>query len=436
MIADAFGLLAFNACLLAAGVGVTRAAGWRTTPGALGLAYLAGAAAYGVAAQLLLVLGAPLRLWQVVAVCAVLACCGLVPRARAALPAWPRPSSRLELALACAAAAMLVALAVDLWFQPLWAYDSWTFWTPKARALVELHGLDARWFTQSDLLNRDYPLLLPALEAGGVRFTGIETKLLDLQSWLFLVAFAAAFLQLVGDRASRLVTWTVLAMICLAPTVAAQLAYAEADIPLAAFFACAGLAAYVWLKDREPRTLVLAALLGAGTVATKAEGLIFVLALFASLAVASRRIEPLVAGLVALAAGLVPWRLWMHAHDVENQSSFGRVVDVSFMAHHAARLPHAAAYVVARALDPTAWLLIVPLAAVAFVLALRAGQRAGPLLVAATVALSFAGLVLAYWTTPLDFDYHLATSARRVISGLVLFLAAVTPLLAREASDP
>jgi hypothetical protein len=93
---------------------------------------------------------------------------------------------------------------------------------------------------------------------------------------------------------------------------------------------------------------------------------------------------------------------------------------------------------VARALDPTAWLLIVPLAAVAFVLAWRAGRRSEPLLVAATVGLSFAGLVLAYWTTPLDFDYHLATSARRVISGVVLFLAAVTPLLACDtgrASD-
>jgi hypothetical protein len=57
--------------------------------------------------------------------------------------------------------------------------------------------------------------------------------------------------------------------------------------------------------------------------------------------------------------------------------------------------------------------------------------------VGSTIVLSLAGLVLAYWTTPLDFDYHLATSARRVISGLVLFLAAATPLLAsRAAADP
>lgn len=437
MIADAFLLLAFNAALLCAGVGVTRVLAWPTTTGSLGLAYLAGAAAYGVAAQLLYVLGAPLQLWQVVGTCAVLAALGLVPRVRRALPAWPRPASRLELVLACAACALLVAVAIDLWFQPLWAYDSWTFWTPKARALVRLDGLDAGWFTQSDLLNRDYPLLLPAVEAGGFRFTGIETRLLDLQSWLFLVAFAAAFLHLVAGRASRVVTWTVLAMVAFAPTLAAQLAYAEADVPLAAFFACAGLLALLWLEERDSRTLALAALLAAATVATKAEGLIFVVALFAALAVLSRRLEPALAGVAALAAGLLPWRIWMHAHDVENQSSFGRVVDVSFMAQHASRFPHAIAYVLARMLDPTAWLLLVPLGALAFVLALREGQRAAPLFVGSTIVLSLAGLVLAYWTTPLDFDYHLATSARRVISGLVLFLAAATPLLAsRAAADP
>ena len=63
---------------------------------------------------------------------------------------------------------MLGLLAVDLWYQPLWAYDSWTFWTPKAHALYALNGLDAGWFGAHDLLNRDYPLLLPAIESGDV----------------------------------------------------------------------------------------------------------------------------------------------------------------------------------------------------------------------------------------------------------------------------
>ena len=330
---------------------------------------------------------------------------------------------------------MLALIAVDLWFQPLWNYDSWTFWTPKARALVELNGLDAGWFTQADLLNRDYPILLPAVEAAGFRFTGIQTRLLDLQSWLFVVGFVGAYLHLVGSRAPRLVTWAVLTMICLAPTVATQAAYAEADIPLAVLFATAGLLGYLWLETRDRRLLVLLSLFAAAVAATKVDGLIFDVSLVAALVIVSRRAAPLAAGAVALAVGLLPWRIWMHVHDVESQSSLGRVVDVSFLVDHAGRLPYSTAYVASRLLDPTAWLLLLPLAALALVLAWRNGARTSVVFTGLTFGLSLVGLLLAYWTTPFELHYHLATSARRVITGPVLFLAAVTPLLAGEASD-
>ena len=42
--------------------------------------------------------------------------------------------------------------------------------------------------------------------------------------------------------------------------------------------------------------------------------------------------------------------------------------------------------------------------------------------------LALAGLIVAYWTTPLPFHYHLATSGRRVITGPLFFLAALAPL--------
>ena len=151
--------------------------------------------------------------------------------------------------------------------------------------------------------------------------------------------------------------------------------------------------------------------------------------------IVSRQAAPLAAGAVALAVGLLPWRIWMHVHDVESQSSLGRVVDVSFLVDHAGRLPYSTAYVASRLLDPTAWLLLLPLAALALVLAWRNGARTSVVFTGLTFGLSLVGLLLAYWTTPFELHYHLATSARRVITGPVLFLAAVTPLLAGEASD-
>jgi hypothetical protein len=425
MTADLLGLLLVNACFLAAGLGVLTAAG-RGGERALGLAYILGVAAYGVVAQTLLVLGAPLTRWQVVLVCAVLAS-GILLR-----PGFGRPAS-VSWPWAAAAGAVLALLVVDLWYQPLWVYDAWTFWTPKARALAALGGLDASWFTQADLLNRDYPLLLPAVEAAGFRFTGYETRLLDVQSWLLLVGFAAAYARLVVPRVSRpWLAWGVLITLLIAPSTADQLASAEADIPLAVFFACAGLGAYLFLAEGGRAWLVIVAVLAAGAAATKVEGSLFVAALaVAAVAVARRRGLPLA---LAAAAGLVvamaPWRLWLAAHDVPNQATLGRLTDVGFLAGHAGRVPYSAAYLAARVVDPRAWLLLVPLCAVATVVGWRAGAAAGAAFTMGTVALCLLALLLAYWTTPFELHAHLGTSARRVITGPLLFWAAVAPFLA------
>jgi hypothetical protein len=427
-----------NGCFLAAGVGVTSLAGWwrgvRSLPGALGVSYLCGVAAFGVTAQLLYVLGASLARWQVLLVCAVLAVGSLRGLARRGKPVVAAPPTAWGW-LFWPVAGMLALLAVDLWYQPLWAYDAWTFWTPKAHALYALNGLSPGWFAQADLLNRDYPLLLPAVEAAGFRFTGYETRLLDLQSWLLLVGFLRAMYEIVRPRASPLLLWATLVLLVVAPSVADQLASAEADIPVAAFFGVAGLCAWLWLVEGSRPALVLAVVLSAGAAATKVEGLIFTIALFASLAVVvglerpRRAVTPAAAGAVALLAGLLPWRIWIAHHGIHDQASFGRVADLSFLADHLARAPIAAGYMVVKAVDPRAWLLVLPFAVV-LLWAGRGRPRRELGFVLLTVLLGFAGLLLAYWTTPFPFHYHLAVSARRIITGLVFFLAAVAPLVA------
>jgi len=242
-----------------------------------------------------------------------------------------------------------------------------------------------------------------------------------------------------ASRARSLVVWAVLAMIVFAPSLASQLASAEADIPAAVFFACAGLCAFLWLDERSRPGLALAGVFAAGAVATKVEGLIFVVALFAVLTVVvalrSRRdaISTVVCGAAALGVGIVPWRVWLVEHDVSNQASAGRLSSATL--GHAGRIPHAAGYLVVKLLDPAAWILLVPFAALATVLAFRSGSRRPASFALGTVGLSLLGLVFAYWSTPLDFDYHLATSARRVVTGPVLFWSALAPLLATTRSS-
>jgi hypothetical protein len=422
--ADLFGLLLLNGLFLAAGAGVLAACGWRPGVRSLGLAYLVGVATYGVTAQLLYVLGASLARWQVIGICAVAALPAVSRKVsdtskKCLTPVWP----------AALFAAFIALIAVDLWWQPLWTYDAWTFWTPKAHALQALNGLHAPWFSQADLPNSDYPLLLPAVEAAGFRFTGYETALLDLQSLFFLVAFVRAVYEVGVVRARPIVLWAVLALLVAAPSVVDQLASAEADIPEAAFFATAGLCGYLWLTEQRRGALPVAAVLAAGAAATKVEGLAFTIALFLALAaVSTRRLPPLVAGAAALAAGLLPWRVWIHVHHVANQAAVGRF-GLHGLISHLPRAPEAAAYLLAKMLDPRAWIVLVPFVVVVLVHAYRAGATRPVIFAVVTAALAFLGLVLAYWTTPLPFHEHLATSARRVITAIVFFGAAVAPLL-------
>jgi hypothetical protein len=434
---DAVRLAFFNLLLLAAGIGVTAVAGWWRRPRAMwraiGVSYLSGVAAFGVLAQLLYVCGASLSRATVAAICLVLACGSVVGLRGEGHVRVPRDPWRLA---AIPLAAFIVLIAIDLWYQPLWAYDSWTFWTPKAHALWALGGLDAGWFTQADLTSRDYPILLPSIEAAGFRFTGYETGLLDLQSLVFLVAFLRAIYELTAGRARSVVLWAVLSMVVVAPTVVDQLASAEADIPVAVLFATAGAFGALWLRDRRPPALALSALLAAGASATKVEGLGFTLAIFLSLIVVSWRrfgrraaLSPLVAGLCAVAVGVLPWRIWLAVHDVPNQGSFGRIGHAGYLVSHVARLPVAVAYLVAKMIDPRAWLLVLPLFCVVLVVARRSGERTLTAYATSTFVVAFALLVLAYWSTRLGLHYQLATSARRVVTGLMFFAAVLTPLL-------
>ena len=437
-------LLVANACFLAAGAGVTGAAGWwrdgRGLVRSLGVAYLTGVAAYGVLAQLLFVLGLPMTRSQVVVLCGLLGSLSVAALRGDRTERTERRAhlrSRWMLA-AIPLVAVLLLLAVDLWFQPLWAYDSWTFWTPKAHALYALNGLDAGWFTTPDLASKDYPLLLPAVEAAGFRFTGYETSLLDLQSWLFFVAFLLAIFEVGRDRAQPAVLWAVLLMLAIAPSVIDQLAAAEADIPVAILFATAGMCAWTWLVERRRGALPVAVVLASGAAATKVEGLIFVVSLFGALALAliprSRRLvaTAVLAGITASVLGVLPWRIWMAVHGVSNQASFGRISNSSFLLGHLQRIPEVAGYLAFKIIDPRAWIVLVPLALVVTAVAARGLDRVERRFAVGVVAVAFLGLVYAYWSTPLDLHYQLTTSARRTVTGIVFLCAALAPLLARD----
>jgi hypothetical protein len=446
MALDALQLLAANALFFLAGLGVLRLFGWRRTSrlGGAALAYLAGVAALGVIAPLLLVAGAALTSWQVVLVAALLFAAGFLRPAVDADEADPAPRE-LVVPAAALLAALFCLLAVDLWFQPLFAWDAWSHWTPKARAIVLMDGLDASLFSapRYSIWNPDYPILLPALEAIDFRFMGFNTRILHLQFGLLLGAFALALAEASGRRVPRLVVWPVLLATLWAPGLLIQTASAYADVPLGIVVALAGVCAWRWLAEEEPAALAALGLFVAAALATKMEGQVFAAGVVAALAgvlafTAPRRLLPL--GATAAAAALVsivPWRLWTLAHDAHGAYSseelLSRLSDPGRLADTAGRMPIAAARLAGEAVDPRSWLVIVPLAVVSGALALRFGRRDTVLFAVGAIGLAFVGLVVIYWLTPFPFEWHLDRSASRVVTPPVLLAAALTPVLLAEA---
>jgi peptidoglycan/LPS O-acetylase OafA/YrhL len=100
-------------------------------------------------------------------------------------------------------------------------------------------------------------------------------------------------------------------------------------------------------------------------------------------------------------------------------------------------VPYSTGYLLAKTFDPRAWVLLAPLLVVLILLAAR-GARREAAVVAAIGILCFASLVLAYWTTPFELHFHLATTARRVITGPLFAWVFLVPLLfaARPPGDP
>lgn len=442
MIADALGLLAAQACFLAAGAGVVRLLGrpWPSSLADGALAYMAGVAAVGLLGQLLLIAGLALTVWQVVALSGLLLAAGLVSSRAGGGSREPgswRPTGALVL-VAGLVLAFLLLLAVDFFFQPLWKWDSWAMWTAKARSIVLLDGLDAGYFQRAALVP-EHPLLLPVIEAIDFRFMGLNEQVLHVQFWLLVAGFLGSLVALLRDRVPPLVLWAAVAVILFAPAFSYQAATAYADVPLAIFFALAGVCAWRWLALSDRAALGLLALFAAATCATKFEGLVFVAALLLVLVVlvaaSSPRRAALTAGvgLVAL-VGLVPWRIWMAANDVEQYHSVTEGLDAGTLWSRLERIPTALWALVREMLDPTSWLLIVPLAAAAIALAYAARERHASALALATSIAIVAALTAIYWLTALPFAFHVE-SAPRVVAAPVLLLASLTPVLVAAALD-
>lgn len=397
---------------------------------------MVGIAFVGLVSTFLLMAGLSLSLAEVLVLCGVMFLLGLF--APGASPSEPRRESReARLILApvlAVAAAFVVLFAINSLFQPLSAWDAWQQWTAKARSIVLLQGLDKHVFTDPTYLawNQDYPLLVPALEAIGFRFMGLNEEIIHLQFTLIVIGFVVAVADLLRDRVRPLILYPLLVSLLLAPSLAVQAGSAQADVPLAAFVGLAGVSAWRWIKDGRVLYVGLLALFSAAALATKLDGLIYIGALFVILIplVAARSprrgLITVGAGILAL-VGIVPWKLWVEANDVPSQFTTANARSLEFLSNEIGRVPRAADYLLDETFGPESWLFIVPLALLAALLALVVRRFESALLVIVPVAVVLAAYTFVYWASPFNFEWHLGTSASRVVVGLVVVCGALAP---------
>lgn len=442
------GLAVLNTLLLGVGVSwlwaVRGVGSWRDLLRHAGLAYLLGTALLGVTFSTTLVLGIPFELGSFVAASAALA---LVAAAlRRPLSRW-RPNSRPSPAGGIGPVAVALGLMVIVYLEvlfrtarlsPLSAWDAWAFWVPKAMAIYFFEGLDEQFF--SEIVNPTYPPLVPALEASAFLFMGSpDVVTLHVQFWLFLCGFAAAVAGLLAPRVRPVFFWPFLLLVLSAPRVVGRTLDPQADFLLDYFFALAAALVVLWLIEKEAWLLVSASVLLAAVLVTKREGLLLTACILVAALVASWREWRFVWPRVGLVAALavtasLPWRSWFTSRDLSGELPAAGVLAIFDNTERAWPALESAVAVV---FDYDLWLVVLPLAITAALLAFVGGARVLPTFALTLYGLVGAGLVWVLWSfTELELPFVQDEGVNpivRLTGSIVVASAVLVPLLLEAA---
>jgi hypothetical protein len=450
MTREVVGLVAFNVVLVATGIALLAGLGFVRTPvdglRFIGLALVTGWAALGIAAAFALMAGVALTVVEVVVLAAVLA--GVGALAARFVPARREPRTRFTAVGAVNVVAVAGAAVLLVYLEALFrrarlsepgAWDTWAFWMPKAKSIVYFGGLDTGEGGFTSFANPDYPPLKPAIDAVGFRFLGeVDPGALVLQNWIVTAAFFGALAALLAPRVHPAILWPSLAVLALLPNFGALVGSLLADEPLAMLFALAGVCGALWLLDRDPRFVALAAVFTSAAALVKNEGLMLalVLALLVAAAARGRPWRELVALAAAPIAVVIPWRLWMDANGVPESPALrlGDLVDPGYLLDRIDRLQTALRELPPFLLAFDRWLLTIPVVVLVSLVLVRR-RPALSVYALGTLVLGFLGFATVYWASTYPLDWYIDTSAERVVSSLAVFAAALFPLLVSEAVE-
>ena len=413
---DAVYLLLGLGLLPALGVARSRRELLRLAPAAL----LVGLAAGGLLAAEFALLDAPLTLGEL-AFAAVLALAVGAWRLRRAPGGAGARGSRLDLALAAvpvlAAAALLLRAAPAFAVRPLLEWDGWAIWGTKAQALSDLHGVRNGVFESGAYPHPDYPILLPALEAGsgppaGVRSTS-SCSCSSLRSPPRSGRSCAGARRQRSSR-SRSSPWS------RRPTCSTSSRGTTPTCRSPAWPPPARSRSWSGSEDGDRGMLVLAAIFLVAAALTKNEGLLFGFAALVAAAVAAllARRSPLPLAAVADSSCSPSRRGGCSSARIASSEDFdlANLAHPGYLGDHSGRIWPAAGELDADDRPALGLPLFAFFAATAC--ALLAGRVAAAAFALVWFGLSFGGLVAIYWIQTLPLASHLSNSSYRTVATL------------------
>lgn len=351
-------------------------------------------------------------------------------------PRWAVP----VVALSATGIALVLGLVLVGGFRTSpWLDDTWFFWVPKGLALRD-HGLDPAQFNGDGGLlpftSPFYPLGWSIVSALGLQAAGgIDLRAVNGELGILLLGFVGAAARLLAGRVRAEVLWPALLLLLVSPELLRQIQGGGADLPLAFALALAVVAATAWLRDGDRFSLALVALLAACASNLKFEGAGVLVVLLVVLGLFRLRRAPLL--WVALAAGILtqlPWLVWRRVHDVgDHRTSPGHALDTILHLERTELFRLSARLVGRHLLDPSEWIIVLPLAVGLALLSSWRRRSPRDLAVPVGALLVYLFWIAVYWGSPEpNVGQVVGTSAYRVVDSLLLTLGLLTPLLAER----
>lgn len=415
---------------------------------AFGLGYLTGAALVPLVMTILVIIGIPFDLETYGVVTVICIGSGVwygrkrVGERRPAPPSWWRRPWRTWPVEVWIVAVFVLAFGafsligmVTAWRVPVIGWDAWGFYARKAEMLTWHDSLIPQFWGNSNytFVMPGYPLQIPIFEALHFRAAGsIDTQAIARHLWLLLVAFVWGAAYLLRDRVRPVIWAPVLLLVAVAPGIWEQLLTDFTDVPMAMFAGMGAIALGLWLNEGEEgggRFLALAAVMLGAAANTKNEGLMVAVALLlvaGAVGLVRRvRIRPFLIACGVVAVSILPWRIWMSAHDVKSDLPVGKGLDPGYMLPRTSRIWPAIRTLSHELSDQSRWVYLLPLAVLVIIAALISGTaRRVAAFYAASFVVVFAGFVWTYWLSPYPIGWHLENSANRVITVMVFICVA------------